>query len=818
MSNVNDPPNIPIISINNHDVVFEPGIITPGVINAGTRHWQILIAASKSLYHSLPSAHHRELLVKSIVQAVVAVNGRFLAKIHKSSNQWYRVGDITCAESTAHVFSSKEQPSVVAAEGTNEMEQVKSLWNAQRSILQTWDAVFSEMVASIVEPELERLSDLASLIERPTRPRTKQVPLKKHVDPYKQAHQPGTQVYDVVFGDDDESTTTNTCYPGNKLWRLLIQANKSVQVTLPKKQQNVIAKSIVHAVHMLKGRFLVRDLKSGLWFEDFDTNVEDATSHAFDDDHVSLPVENGNEMTQLRCLWDAQQTFFEKCDSLFQVRVVTSVEGELERLMNQADPSTKAAGISSPVCETQNAPPKSSNENLKRVKDGPLAGDVVLGRGSSRSHLYFGSMVWRLLIQVNMPFYQIMTREHKQIIVKSIVHTVRHSVPPGRFLQHDMKFDLWFEVQDEYALASTAAELDANEINEFGSADAIEATKRLWGNQLAFLSTIDMVFRDQVGYNGGQMLARLARYVRYEMQQATQPVASVDSRKVTNEASNNNKKKKVSPKKPEAPKEKKKKISPKKVVERVAEKPTKCTKTLVASKLAEDTQGQLSPHAHDVVLGTKVTSYPGNKVWRLLIQANKPVYPSLSKQQQQVIVKSIVYGVHYAAGRFLVSDKSTGPWFELPDDDHAEEMTGWTFGNEEPLFAENIDVVDQVKFLWNAQKSYLSERKPELRDLVAPHVEKDLERLEKRATHVEKSSSALLGKANETGHTNEGSKRNNATAIASKSTKRTKTLVDSSDSGDECSGMDSKGKEEKQGETSKREFDDIEKPRLYAEV
>jgi len=69
---------------------------------------------------------------------------------------------------------------------------------------------------------------------------------------------------------------------GNAHWRLLVQANKELYLTLPKKQKMLLSKSIVNAVRNQHppGRFLQKDPSTSLWSDVGDSKAQEKTSQA----------------------------------------------------------------------------------------------------------------------------------------------------------------------------------------------------------------------------------------------------------------------------------------------------------------------------------------------------------------------------------------------------------------------------------------------------------------------------------------------------------------------------------------------------------
>jgi hypothetical protein len=89
---------------------------------------------------------------------------------------------------------------------------------------------------------------------------------------------PNPHPHDVLCG---RGGATNS-HIGNSHWRTLVTTNKELYVTLPKRQKQLLSKSIVHAVRSQNppGRFLQKDFPTGLWFDVGDVRAQEKTSQA----------------------------------------------------------------------------------------------------------------------------------------------------------------------------------------------------------------------------------------------------------------------------------------------------------------------------------------------------------------------------------------------------------------------------------------------------------------------------------------------------------------------------------------------------------
>mmetsp|Transcript_3527 Transcript_3527/g.6739 ORF Transcript_3527/g.6739 Transcript_3527/m.6739 type:complete len:655 (+) Transcript_3527:199-2163(+) len=84
--------------------------------------------------------------------------------------------------------------------------------------------------------------------------------------------------HDVLCG---RGGATNN-HLGNSHWRMLVSTNKELYVTLPKRQKQLLSRSIVLAVRSQNppGRFLQRDAQSDLWYDVGDARATEKTSQA----------------------------------------------------------------------------------------------------------------------------------------------------------------------------------------------------------------------------------------------------------------------------------------------------------------------------------------------------------------------------------------------------------------------------------------------------------------------------------------------------------------------------------------------------------
>lgn len=84
---------------------------------------------------------------------------------------------------------------------------------------------------------------------------------------------------------------------GNAHWRKLVNTNKRLYLSLPKKQKALVAKSIVHAVRAQNppGRFLARDPSNSLWSDIGDQKATEKTSQALREGAPDIRTEMAKE-------------------------------------------------------------------------------------------------------------------------------------------------------------------------------------------------------------------------------------------------------------------------------------------------------------------------------------------------------------------------------------------------------------------------------------------------------------------------------------------------------------------------------------------
>jgi hypothetical protein len=89
---------------------------------------------------------------------------------------------------------------------------------------------------------------------------------------------PQPHPHDVLCG---RGGGTNS-HIGNTQWRALVQDNKKMYLTLPKKQKMLLSQSIVMSIRSQNppGRFLIKDAKTDLWYDVGDQRATEKTSQA----------------------------------------------------------------------------------------------------------------------------------------------------------------------------------------------------------------------------------------------------------------------------------------------------------------------------------------------------------------------------------------------------------------------------------------------------------------------------------------------------------------------------------------------------------
>ena len=84
---------------------------------------------------------------------------------------------------------------------------------------------------------------------------------------------------------------------GNAHWRKLVNSNKRLYISLPKKQKALVAKSIVHAIRAQNppGRFLARNPKNSLWCDIGDQKATEKTSQALREGAPDIRIKMAKE-------------------------------------------------------------------------------------------------------------------------------------------------------------------------------------------------------------------------------------------------------------------------------------------------------------------------------------------------------------------------------------------------------------------------------------------------------------------------------------------------------------------------------------------
>jgi hypothetical protein len=100
-----------------------------------------------------------------------------------------------------------------------------------------------------------------------------------------------------------------------------------------------------------------------------------------------------------------------------------------------------------------------------------------------------------------------------------------------------------------------------------------------------------------------------------------------------------------------------------------------------------------TPHENDVLCGRGGLSnnHVGNARWRLLVNAKKEIYVSLSKRRKMLLSKSIVKTVRSQSppGRFLQKDPRSGLWFDIGEQ-KAHEKTSQALREGAPEIRQHV--------------------------------------------------------------------------------------------------------------------------------
>mmetsp|Transcript_8865 Transcript_8865/g.12254 ORF Transcript_8865/g.12254 Transcript_8865/m.12254 type:complete len:138 (-) Transcript_8865:137-550(-) len=85
--------------------------------------------------------------------------------------------------------------------------------------------------------------------------------------------------------------------------------------------------------------------------------------------------------------------------------------------------------------------------------------DIICGKGPVTNNMV-GNRRYCVLVDLHMhAFKKAVSKIERETVARSIVHTVRQSVPSGKFLMLDVDSGLWTDVGDDKATANTLKEL-----------------------------------------------------------------------------------------------------------------------------------------------------------------------------------------------------------------------------------------------------------------------------------------------------------------------------------------------------------------------
>eukprot|EP00537_Pseudo-nitzschia_pungens_P007734 CAMPEP_0172366466 /NCGR_PEP_ID=MMETSP1060-20121228/15428_1 /TAXON_ID=37318 /ORGANISM="Pseudo-nitzschia pungens, Strain cf. cingulata" /LENGTH=717 /DNA_ID=CAMNT_0013090331 /DNA_START=184 /DNA_END=2337 /DNA_ORIENTATION=- len=151
---------------------------------------------------------------------------------------------------------------------------------------------------------------------------------------------------DIICGRGGSSNK----HPGNIQFRGLVAANKQVYVGLTKKQKMLVARKIVDAIHSTGGKFLAKDMDTGLFYDIGLPRSLEKTSQA-------LREKNSNEMP-------FQSTEGEGIE--------TSVESHNEVIQNENKTSTNGSKQTAGESTVGTSPSASKNSKNSNTKAPPL--------------------------------------------------------------------------------------------------------------------------------------------------------------------------------------------------------------------------------------------------------------------------------------------------------------------------------------------------------------------------------------------------------------------------------------------------------------
>lgn len=194
-------------------------------------------------------------------------------------------------------------------------------------------------------------------------------------------------------------------WPGNKLYRHLINANKESYNELTPMERSGIIGKIINSIKEKDGWFVQHDEKSGKWAE---LNEEKVRKKVSDD--LRREVRRRREKKSNNTVFSAK----------------------LRALKEMEEKGETAKDILQPV-------------------DDPRPTDVLFGPGARRHQ---GNKTYWSLMKLNLDHYIISPYGARSMISRSIVQGIRKQ--NGRFLEQDPKTAVWYEISDKRAIEKTS--------------------------------------------------------------------------------------------------------------------------------------------------------------------------------------------------------------------------------------------------------------------------------------------------------------------------------------------------------------------------
>lgn len=106
----------------------------------------------------------------------------------------------------------------------------------------------------------------------------------------------------------------------------------------------------------------------------------------------------------------------------------------------------------------------------------PTHSDILFGRGGLTNH-HPGNKVYRTIVDMHKPDYQLAAKIVKPRVARRIVHAIRHSNLGARFLKKDPQTDMWYDVGDKAASEKTSQALREKSPEEKKAASSSNSNK-----------------------------------------------------------------------------------------------------------------------------------------------------------------------------------------------------------------------------------------------------------------------------------------------------------------------------------------------------